>query len=180
MITIDQLKKICPLTKSSVLQQFVEPLNRWMGQYEISTSQRVRHFIAQVAHESGSFNYVRELESGSAYDTGALAVKLGNTPEADGDGQKFKGRGLIQITGKANYERCSKSLFGDLSLVSNPMLLELPDNAVRSACWFWSKSGLNAFADADNIVVITKRINGGTNGLDERKRLYELAKKYIV
>lgn len=180
MITINQLKGVCPLTRTGVLQPFVDPLNRWMEQYGINTPQRKRHFIAQAAHESGCFNYVREIASGSAYDTGRLAVKLGNTPEADGDGQKYKGRGLIQVTGKANYERCSKALFGNLSLLSNPALLEQPDNAVKSACWFWTINGLNTLADADDIVTISKRINGGTNGLDERKKLYELAKKFIV
>lgn len=180
MITVNQLKGICPFTRTGILQQFVEPLNRWMDLYGINSTLRRRHFLAQLAHESGCFNYVREIGSGSIYDTGRLAVKLGNTPEADGDGQKYKGRGLIQITGKANYERCSKAIFGNLSLLEVPELLEQPGNAVRSACWFWSANGLNRFADADNIVDVTRHINGGTNGLDKRKELYELAKKFIL
>lgn len=179
MISLIQLQKICPKTKASILNKFVAPLNAYMAQWGINTPLRVRHFIAQIAHESGRFNYVREIASGSAYDTGRLAVRLGNTPEADGDGQKYKGRGLIQVTGKANYERCSKALFGNLSLLSNPVLLEQPDNAVKSACWYWSTNGLNALADADDIVGITKRINGGTNGLEERMELYKLAKSVI-
>lgn len=181
IITVTQLKAICPLTKESVLLLFVEPLNKFMPQYGINTPLRVQHFIAQVAHESGYFQFVKELASGAAYDTGRLALKLGNTPEPDGDGQKYKGRGLIQITGKSNYEQCSKALFGEPNLlVKTPNLLENPEHAAHSACWFWNSKGLNTLADANDIISITRRINGGTNGFDDRKRLYELVKKYIV
>lgn len=175
MITINQLKGICPLTRTSVLQPFVEPLSRWMERYGINTPLRRRHFIAQVAHESGSFNYVKELASGAAYEG---RKDLGNVNS--GDGVRFKGRGPIQITGRKNYEKCSLAIFGDRRLLDHPELLETPEYGVKAACWFWSSNGLNTLADADNVVAVSRRINGGVNGMDDRKRLYELAKKFIV
>ncbi len=135
-------------------------------------------FIAQIGHESGQFRYVREL-GGDAYlakyDTGKLAQRLGNTPEADGDGQKYRGRGLIQVTGRANYEACSEALFGDSRLLATPELLEQPVYASMSAGWFWHRAGLNTLADKGDFLTITKRINGGTNGLEDREALYKLA-----
>lgn len=135
-------------------------------------------FIAQIGHESGQFRYVREL-GGDAYlakyDTGKLAQRLGNTPEADGDGQKYRGRGLIQVTGRANYEACSEALFGDSRLLATPELLEQPVYASMSAGWFWHRAGLNTLADKSDFLTITKRINGGTNGLEDREALYKRA-----
>ena len=179
-LTLEQLKANCPLTLRVVLGKYIGMLNKYMPIYGIDTPLRVRHFIAQVAHESGDFNYVKEIASGSMYDTGKLAARLGNSPEQDGDGQKYKGRGLIQITGRTNYERCSMALFKDKRLIDHPELLELPEYAVKASCWFWSVNKLNELADKDDIVKITKRINGGTNGLKERILKYEKAKKSIV
>lgn len=178
-ITAQILKDICLYGNIATFQKYVDALNRYMAVYGINTELRVRHFIAQVAHESGCFRYVLEGASGSSYDTGRLAERLGNTPEADGDGQKYKGRGLIQVTGRANYEKCSIALFGDKRLLATPELLEQAENAVRSACWFWSANNLNALADNDDIRAVTKRINGGYNGLEHRAQLYERAKLYI-
>lgn len=176
IITLSILKKICPLTGEGILQKFVEPLNRLMPKYGIDSSLRVRHFIAQVAHESGCFNYTRELASGKDYEG---RKDLGNT--VAGDGVKFKGRGLIQITGRANYAKVSEALFGNQNtLVNHPELLESDDYAVESACWFWKEKNLNAFADKDNLLAVTKRINGGTNGIQHRIELYNLCKRYIV
>jgi len=180
MITEEILRSICPATKRATIAQYVPLLNQFMAGYGISTPLRVRHFIAQLAHESGSFQYVREIASGESYDTGNLAKRLGNTPEKDGDGAKFKGRGLIQITGRANYEKCSLALFGDRRLLDNPTLLELPENAVKSAAWFWQSRGLSTLADQDDIKAITKKINGGYNGLDDRMARYSIAKKVII
>lgn len=174
-ITLSTLKKICPLTSESILVDYVDPLNRFMAKYGIDTPLRARHFIAQIAHESGCFNYVRELASGKDYEG---RKDLGNTNE--GDGVKFKGRGLIQVTGRANYEQCSKALFGDLRLINEPMLLEVAENAVESACWFWKKKNLNVFADKDNLLAVTKRINGGTNGIQHRIELYNLCRRYVA
>ena len=179
MLTLQILKDIC--TNGSVIdiRKYYEEINKSLLQFDINTLTRVRHFIAQIAHESGEFKYVKEIASGKAYDTGRLAARLGNTPEADGDGQKYKGRGLIQITGCSNYERCSLALFGDKRLLDTPELLEQPRYAVRSACWFWSVNGLNAIADKDDIRAVTRRINGGYNGIEHRAQLYERAKLYI-
>lgn len=175
-ITLSALKKICPLTSEGVLQKFVEPLNRLMPKYGIDTAVRVRHFIAQVAHESGCFNYTRELASGKDYEG---RKDLGNT--VAGDGVKFKGRGLIQITGRANYAKVSEALLGqEFALINDPALLESAEFAVSSACWFWKEKNLNAFADKDNLLAVTKRINGGTNGMQHRIELYNLCKRYIA
>lgn len=160
--------------------RFAPYLEKYMPIYGINTLLRKRHFLAQVAHESGSFQYVREIASGAAYDTGAKAKMLGNTPEADGDGQKYKGRGLIQVTGKANYQACSIALFGDKRLMDKPELLELPEWAAKSACWYWESHGLNKLADTDSIEAVTRRVNGGHNGLDSRKAHYERAKQIIL
>jgi putative chitinase len=175
MITIDILKKICPAGKTSNLAKYVGPLNTYLPQFEINTLPRIRHFVAQVAHESASFNYVEEIASGQAYEG---RKDLGNNNP--GDGVKFKGRGLIQITGRANYEKCSIALFGDNRLLDHPELLEIADNAVKSASWFWKTKGLNMFADKDDLKAITKRINGGYNGIGSREEYYKNAQKYIA
>lgn len=174
-ITEKQLQQILPNAgrKAGV---FVPGLNATMGKYAIVTRLRMAAFIAQIGHESGQFQFVRELGSDAylaKYDTGRLAQRLGNTSEADGDGQLYRGRGLIQVTGRANYEACSEALFGDSRLLNTPELLEQPVYAALSAGWFWQKEGLNTLADKGDFLAITKRINGGTNGLEEREALYK-------
>lgn len=159
---------------------FLESLNVAMEEFGIDTTVRQASFIAQLAHESGEFRYVRELASGKAYDTGRLAKRLGNTPEADGDGQKYKGRGLIQITGLSNYKQCSKALFGDEKmLVETPELLEQPLHACRSAAWYWKSRKLNDLADVGDFLGVTKKINGGTNGLEDRLKYWERARAFL-
>ncbi|PBQ20930.1 lysozyme [Pseudomonas congelans] len=156
---------------------FVPALNIAMARYAINTRLRIAAFIAQIGHESGQLRYVRELGSDSylaKYDTGQLALRLGNTPEADGDGQLYRGRGLIQVTGRANYEACGEALGLDLS-PPQPQLLEQPDHAAMSAAWFWDRANLNALADNGDFLMITRRINGGTNGLADRQALYQRA-----
>ena len=146
---------------------FVSPLNTAMAHRQIDTPKRQAAFLAQIGHESGQLQYVRELGSDqylSKYDTGTLAARLGNTPEADGDGQRYRGRGLIQITGRSNYRQCSLGLFGDERLLELPQLLEQPQWAAESAAWFWEQNGLNELADRDQFNTITRRINGGLNG----------------
>lgn len=177
MISLEQLAAIMPEGRKR-LPAFVAPLNAAMAEFGIDTPQRQAAFIAQLGHESGRFMYVRELASGSAYDTGRLAERLGNTPEADGDGQRYRGRGLIQITGRANYQQCGLAL--GLDLLAEPELLEQPDLACRSAAWFWSSRGLNALADAGEFDRITKRINGGQNGRDDRRALWAKASQVIA
>ncbi len=178
-ITTQQLLQILP-NASSRAGVFVPALNAAMGRYGVVTKLRIAAFIAQIGHESGQLRYVRELGGDkylSKYDTGKLAERLGNTPEADGDGQLYCGRGLIQITGRANYAECGEAL--GLDLISHPELLEQPQHAAMSAAWYWSSRGLNSLADKADFLAITKRINGGTNGLADRQALYDRALKVL-
>lgn len=180
MITLDQLLAIMPLAGKRA-EIFYPSLNAAMDEFGIDTPARVAAFLAQVAHESGSLRYTRELASGSAYDTGRLAERLGNTPEDDGDGERYKGRGLIQITGTDNYRRCSLALYGDGQyLLDHPEILELPDPACRSAGWFWLTHHLNEPSDLGEFERITKIINGGTNGLTDRLAFYERAQRVLA
>lgn len=151
---------------------FAQPLTDAMAEFDIDTPKRQAAFLAQIAHESGSLRYVRELANGSAYEGRA---DLGNTEY--GDGPRYKGRGLLQITGRANYASCGIAL--GAPLVGNPELLETPVLACRSAGWFWKSHNLNQFADADEFGALTKRINGGWNGLDERIKAWLVARKAL-
>ncbi|MER2099356.1 MULTISPECIES: glycoside hydrolase family 19 protein [Pseudomonas] len=180
-ITAPQLLQILP-NAGKQAGVFVPGLNATMGKYAIITRLRMAAFIAQIGHESGQLRYVRELGGDTylaKYDTGRLAQRLGNTPEADGDGQKYRGRGLIQVTGRANYQACSEALFGDSRLLNTPELLEQPVYAAMSAGWYWQRAGLNSLADKGDFLAITKKINGGTNGLADREELYERALKVL-
>lgn len=123
---------------------------------------RLSHFMAQLCHESGSFRYMEELASGQAYEGRA---DLGNTQP--GDGKRFKGRGPIQVTGRANYRRYGRKIGIDLE--GAPEIAANPSIGLHLALEYWRANGLNTFADADNVLAITKAINGGTNGLDDRK-----------
>jgi putative chitinase len=172
-LTVPILKSICPYASRVNLSNFLPYLNSMMPKYEINSLLRARHFIAQLAHESGSFQYVEELASGEAYEG---RKDLGNI--YPGDGVKFKGRGLIQITGWNNYTMMANELVIDC--VNNPELIRQAKYAVESACWFWKCNGLNQLADTDDIKAVTKKINGGYNGLAERINFYNLAQKYIV
>jgi len=181
VITLQQLIKIMPRSRRHA-EKWVTPLNQAMAEFGIDTPRRIAAFLAQIAHESGQLNYVREIASGAAYDTGSKAARLGNTPEADGDGQKYKGRGLIQITGRNNYIDCSRALYGDAeTLLKQPELLEEPLAAARSAAWFWWSNGLNIVADCPNsFMVITRRINGGLNGYAERLGFFKIAEQVFA
>ena len=179
-ITQQQLQQILP-NAGQTAGVFVPVLNTAMVRFQIIGTKRVAAFIAQIGHESGQFRYVRELGSDqylSKYDTGSLAKRLGNTPEADGDGQKYRGRGLIQITGRANYITCGEALA--LDLVNHPELLEKPQHACMSAAWFWASRGLNTLADAGQFDKITLRINGGQNGAADRQALYARALRVLA
>ncbi|MDB5937555.1 MAG: chitinase [Massilia sp.] len=172
MISLDQLKRILPLSGRRA-GTFCQPLNEAMQEFGIDTPARQASFIAQVGHESGQFIYVRELASGSAYEG---RKDLGNTHP--GDGVRYKGRGLIQVTGRDNYADCGDAL--SLDLLANPELLELPVNAARSAAWFWKTHGLNELADAGDQRAVCKRVNGGYNGLAERLAFFEVAQRVIA
>ncbi len=173
MITADELREIYPYAGKRV-DTFLEPLNQAMQEFDISPYvAREMAFLAQVGHESGQLRYVQELASGAAYEG---RKDLGNT-EA-GDGVRFKGRGLIQITGRANYKACGDAL--GLPLLDQPELLEEPLNACRSAGWFWKSRGLNDLADKGDFLLLTKRINGGTNGYSDRMALFTKAQQVLA
>lgn len=180
-ITQQLLETILPNARSQA-GVFISALNTAMLRFSINTPKRAAAFLAQIGHESGQLHYVRELGSEqylSKYDTGTLATRLGNTPQPDGDGQKYRGRGLIQITGRDNYRQCSLGLFGDDRLLFLPELLEKPQWAAESAAWFWQQNGLNELADRDQFNSITRRINGGLNGLQDRLQLWARARAVL-
>ena len=176
-----------PITKQQLLQilpnagqaagVFVSALNTAMNHYQIVGLKRVAAFIAQIGHESGQLKYVKEIwgptKAQIKYEGRA---DLGNT--VAGDGSKFRGRGLIQITGRANYAECGEAL--GLDLFTQPELLEKPQYACMSAAWFWSSKGLNTLADAGKFDTITNRINGGQNGAADRRALYARALKVLA
>lgn len=176
-INLKMLRQMVPYASMNNVSAFLYPLNEAMQQYHINTPKRIAAFIAQITHESGSFKYVKEIASGQAYDTGKLAEKLGNTPQADGDGQKYKGRGLIQITGTTNYKAVGEAL--GIDCISSPELLEQPEYAAKSAAWYWYSRGLNALADTDEFKKITVKINGGLNGYNDRLKHWQRCKKVM-
>lgn len=142
----------------------------------INTPLRRAHFLAQLGHESGSFKYNEEIASGTAYED---RKDLGNTQK--GDGARFKGRGLIQLTGRSNYLAYGKSIGRDLTVDGNWNLVATdPELAVDVAGWFWETRGLNAWADADKVEKITRIINGGLNGLADRKAYLARSKWFLV
>lgn len=171
MITRDQLLTVMPYAAKRI-DTFLPHLVATMEEFAINTPDRQAAFLAQVGHESGQLRYVLELASGEDYEG---RKDLGNVE--DGDGVRFKGRGLIQITGRTNYRACSLALFNDDRLLHFPELLEDPRNACRSAGWYWSSRRLNELADEGlpAFGVITKRINGGLNGTNDRLALYRRA-----
>lgn len=160
----------------TLAERYAEPLDKAMGHYKINTPARIAAFLAQIGHESGRLKYAREIwgptPAQSRYEGRA---DLGNTQP--GDGSRYRGRGLIQITGRANYEQVSRALGFDF--VANPEELEKPGPAAMSAAWFWDSRKLNDLADAGDMRGITRRINGGFNGLDDRLALWAGAKQAI-
>lgn len=181
-LTLQQLNSIFPAgAKSGRNAKFIEPLNDLFQKSDVNTVKRVAGFLSQIGVESEEFLYVRELGGNSYFNkydiqyAPAKARELGNT--SPGDGAKYKGRGLIQVTGKANYTACGKAL--GLDLVNHPELLEQPQYAVESAGWYWNSRNINAACDADDIVKITKLVNGGTTHLDRRTAYYNKAKSVL-
>lgn len=170
-ITAKQLTDIMPLAAKKAAT-YVTIINKWSPTFDITTPLRMAHFLAQVAHESAELRYTKELASGRQYEG---RKDLGNTQK--GDGVRFKGRGLIQITGRANYAAYAK--YCGFDVVAKPELLEQPVGAVKSAMWYWQTRGLNAWADKDDVLTITKRINGGTNGLADRRKYLARAKRVL-
>lgn len=169
-----------------------------LDDFDINTPLRISHFLAQTSHESNDYkvlvenlNYAEKglLSTFKKYFTPeqaklfarkpekianrVYANRLGNGPEDSGDGYRYRGRGAIQITGKANYKNCSEYLFNDDILLTNPEMLQEPKYAILSACWYWEINNLNKIADGNNIEIITKKINGGTNGLVDRMKRFD-------
>lgn len=170
ILSKEQFSKALRHATKANIDKFYEPLAlKTMPAFQIITPNRIAMFLAQVAHESGSLRYVKELASGAAYDTGKLAKSLGNTLQADGDGQKYKGRGLIQLTGHENYKLYSE--YSGIHFLENPQLLELPEHASNVSGWFWDTRKLNKLADlgtTESFEKVTRVINGGVNGLADR------------
>lgn len=169
-MTDDLLKQILPASTAANRRKFLKPLTEAMRLYFIDTPMRKAAFLAQIGHESGSLRYVREIASGVAYEG---RKDLGNTHP--GDGVRFRGRGLIQVTGRTNYTVVARAL--EIDCVNHPELLEVPGHAAESAAWWWQARGLNELADRGEFEKITRKINGGLNGLADRKAIYERAKK---
>ncbi len=196
-LTKEQLKQLLP--KNPYIDQWHKALSQLLPDYEINTPQRIAAFIAQCAHESGGFVFLTEnlnyrAESltklfGKYFPNLAVAKeyerkpekianriyanRMGNGDEASGDGYKYRGRGLIQLTGKTNYTWFAASL--EISPEEAAEYTQTFEGAAQSACWFWETNKINAFADKSDIVGMTKRINGGTIGLEDRKKHYEHA-----
>jgi putative chitinase len=181
MITDSQLQQVMPNLPQAKRELYLPHLNQALQAHGVDTMLRTAAFVAQLAHESGEFRFMEELWGPTPaqvrYEPPSdLAKRLGNS-EA-GDGKRFKGRGPIQITGRFNYRK-----YGDLlgvDLVGQPELAAKPEHAFSTAGLFWRSNGLNELADGEQFVAITKRINGGTNGLADREKYYARAKSVLA
>ena len=200
VITREQLAQLIP--GNPYLDNWLEALNEILPEYEINTPQRVAAFVAQCAHESGGFRalkenlnykaatlrkvfpkyfpndaianeYANKPNKQAAIANRVYANRMGNGPEESGDGFRYCGRGLIQLTGKENYTWFAASL--EIPVEEAAEYLQTFEGAVQSACWFWETNNLNQWADKGDILTLTKRINGGTLGLEDRKKHYEHA-----
>lgn len=200
LVTLAQLGKLFRTTPTATLKPYVDPINALLPEFHIDQPFRLRAFLAQTGHESGEFVYKAEGLNYSAeglrkvfpkyFPTLALAQKyarkpeaianrvyanrMGNGDEASGDGYRYRGRGLIQITGKNNYTALAKFLGQDMK--TTLAYLDTHAGAVHSACWFWAAANLNPLADIQAMKTITKKINGGFNGLPHRMELYQRSK----
>jgi len=196
ILTKDQLKQ---MVKNPYIDHWYDALEQLLDDYEINTPQRVAAFIAQCAHESGNFVFIKENLNYKAaslrkvfpkyFPDDAIAAayankpemianrvyanRMGNGDEASGDGYRYCGRGLIQLTGKDNYTFFAGSL--DISVEEAAEYLATFEGACQSACWFWESNNLNQWADKGDILTLTKRINGGTIGLEDRIKHYNHA-----
>lgn len=192
MIRISERSLFLILTYPQITEQmllarcarWVTPLNEAMAKFAITTPARAAHFLGQLAHESGRFAFVRELWGPTAAQRGYEGRRdLGNTEP--GDGFRYRGRGLIQVTGRANYRDVGKALGVDL--ITHPELLERPETAALASAWWWQANGLNELADIGNIDHVSDRINrgrvtrqvGDSNGYLERKLLTERALRVL-
>jgi len=199
-ITLQQLQQLIP--KNPYVKQWHNALSQLLPDYEINTAERIAAFVAQCAHESGGFTALKENlnykaatlrkifpkyfpddqiaqhyaslpNKQEAIANKVYASRMGNGDENTGDGYRFCGRGLIQLTGRDNYSWFAASL--NISVEEASQYLQTFEGAAQSACWFWETNSLNRWADAGDILTLTKKINGGTIGLEDRKKHYEHA-----
>jgi putative chitinase len=200
MLTLSQLKQLLP--KNPYVEHWHHALFQLLPDYDINTPNRIAAFVAQCAHESGGFmvlkenlnykaatlrkifpkyfpndqiaqEYASKPNKQVAIASKVYANRMGNGDEASQEGYKFCGRGLIQLTGRSNYQAFADSL--EMNIDDVPEYLQTFEGAAQSACWFWETNKLNQWADAGDILTLTKRINGGTIGLEDRKKHYEHA-----
>lgn len=174
-ITVECVEQIYPDSTVVGRETFVPYLNEGFEKYKIDTPVKISAFLAQIGHESGQLRWLEEFASGDAYEG---RKSLGNTQK--GDGRRYKGRGLMQTTGRANYEKLSK--WSGIDFVNNPEWLSLPKYAALSAFYYWDSNNLNRYATLDekDFKTLTRRINGGLNGYQDRLRLWERAKKVLL
>jgi len=200
---LEQLIKIFPKTNKTILESYIIHINNTFDIYKINTILRQSAFIGQVGHESAELTTIRENLNYSAkalqtvfkkYFPGDLAYeyerkpekianrvyanRMGNGDENSGDGWRYRGRGLIQITGKNNYTLLSEEFDKKLSNIGE--WLETPEGATLSAGWYWNTNNLNTYADKEDFIKITKLINGGLNGLEDRERIYKITKDILT
>ncbi len=201
--TVEKLKAALPGIKDP--EEWMKSINKVLPAYGITTKDRVAMFLAQTGHESNNWNVLEEnlyysadgllkvfpkyYKSRADAESNAkkpalianrvYANRMGNGDAASGDGYSFRGRGIIQITGKNNYAKASTALYGDNRLLKTPDLLKAKDGAVGSAAWYWNVNNLNAASDKKDVVAATKIINGGTNGLEDRKAKYSKILKLL-
>jgi putative chitinase len=205
MITVAQLKQLLPQNK--YISYWHHALEQLFSDYDINTPKRMAAFIAQCSHESGGFTALKENlnykpatlrkifpkyfptdelanqycskpNKQEAIANRVYANRMGNGDESSGDPARWIGRGLIQLTGRANYQAFADSIEVDnrpLNIDEVPEYLQTFEGAAQSACWFWETNGLNKYSDAGDILGLTKRINGGTIGLEDRKKHYDHA-----
>lgn len=205
MITYEQLLAINNNKNPEMCKYYIDALNKILPEYKINTKLRLCHFLAQILHESGNLKYKSENLNYSAkalrsvfpkyFKTDEIANqyarkpekiankvyanRMGNSDEASGDGWLFRGRGLIQLTGHDNYKLCGTSI--KLNLLENPdLLINTAEASIKAACWFWSSKKLNELADQDDIKTVTKKINGGYNGIDDRCLILKRAKSVLM
>ena len=172
-MTPREVSEIAIYATAQNIEQYTPYLNQYMHEYKICGRMRESAFLATIIHESGSFQFTREIASGAQYEGNK---DLGNI--FPGDGRRYRGRGLIQITGRANYAEASKALGVDF--LSTPELLEQPRYATQVSCWWWANKGLNEIADTGDFRKVTRIVNGGYNGWADRSKWYKLAKAVLV
>jgi putative chitinase len=195
------IEKLDQCIDNPKIDLWFDALNQYLPEQGIDSVPRVAGFISQTQHESNDFKvlqenlnyswqglrsifskYFRSDDAAKEYHrqpekiaNRVYANRMGNGDERSGDGWKYRGRGILQLTGKSNYLNCSLDLFNNDILVKDPDLLRQPDYAILSACWFWKKNGLNSFCDAMDVKTLSYRINGGWNGLEDRIEKWEHA-----